>query len=225
MIRYVSAGILIIFLIQELAICSIITVGENESIQTAINGANSGDIVVVNSGTYFETIDLNRSITLQGVGMPVVDGQGRDRIVTLLSGDCSISGFAIMNSSKSSHDTGCVVIESNNNSLRNNIIENCSCGISLLKCSNNTIENNNFSFSKIGVALDECTENNIIKNSFKSINKYSIYTLNSSFNVIDSNSAINCKYGIYLDLSDNNTISKNNLSLGDSDGLNLISSK
>jgi len=42
-------------------------------IQTAINAASSGDTIQVQSGTYYENVNVTKQLTLRGIGMPVVD--------------------------------------------------------------------------------------------------------------------------------------------------------
>ena len=118
MINYVSVCIIVLFLLPELAGSTLITVAQNESIQAVIYGASRGDTLLVNAGTYHESLDLNKSLILQGVGMPLIDGGGKGQVINLSSGDSSLIGFVIKNSSKSSKDNGCVIITSNNNTIK-----------------------------------------------------------------------------------------------------------
>lgn len=46
------------------------------TIQSAIDAANPGETVLVDSGTYAESLSLSKPITLQGAGDVVVDGDG-----------------------------------------------------------------------------------------------------------------------------------------------------
>ena len=43
------------------------------SIQDAINAANSGDTILVQSGTYSENVNVNKKLILRGIGNPVVN--------------------------------------------------------------------------------------------------------------------------------------------------------
>jgi hypothetical protein len=46
-----------------------------DTIQEGINDADDGDTVLVYNGTYTETVDLNKRLTLIGDGMPKIDAQ------------------------------------------------------------------------------------------------------------------------------------------------------
>ena len=53
-------------------------VNPGESIQTAIDNAQSGDTVIVNSGTYFENITITKQIKLEGesASATIINGGG-----------------------------------------------------------------------------------------------------------------------------------------------------
>ncbi len=45
-------------------------------IQNAINNAKDGDTIVVYSDVYYENVVVDKSVTLKGIGHPVVDAGG-----------------------------------------------------------------------------------------------------------------------------------------------------
>ena len=81
--------------------------GGYATIQQAIQGCNDGDVVVVEPGTYLETIDfLGKNITVTStnpddpdiVADTVIDGDGKGSVVTFASGETSdavLTGFTI----------------------------------------------------------------------------------------------------------------------------------
>ena len=50
-------------------------------IQDAINNAKDGDTILVYSGVYYETVVVNKSVTLKGIGHPVVDAGGEENTI------------------------------------------------------------------------------------------------------------------------------------------------
>ncbi len=77
--------------------------GTFATIQGAINGAASGDTVVVAPGTYFELIDfLGKTLVVKGagIGQSIIDGQMLGSIVTIQSGEgqgTTLEGFTLKN--------------------------------------------------------------------------------------------------------------------------------
>ncbi|MBT3221616.1 MAG: hypothetical protein HN348_21250, partial [Proteobacteria bacterium] len=77
------------------------------SIQDAIEAATDGDVICVESGTYFENIDFQgAAVTLMGDGplSAIIDGGGLDSVVTFNSGEgasSQLEGFTLTNGSAS----------------------------------------------------------------------------------------------------------------------------
>ena len=78
--------------------------GQFPSISSAIAAAQDGDLVLVQPGTYFETIDFGgKDIVILGVSGPevtILDAQGSDTVVRFESGETSsakLEGFTVRN--------------------------------------------------------------------------------------------------------------------------------
>ena len=69
--RIAAAYVLIAILGSAYA--ATVSVYPGSSIQAAIYTAKSGDIIEVHSGVYYEHVNVNRRITLRGIGMPILD--------------------------------------------------------------------------------------------------------------------------------------------------------
>ena len=74
-----------------------ITVNPSESIQAAINDATSGDTILVLAGTYHESLEVNKSISLIGEGrdQTFIDGQNIQFIINITADNVTIEGFTI----------------------------------------------------------------------------------------------------------------------------------
>jgi hypothetical protein len=81
-----------------------INTGENfSSIQAAIddNDTEDGHTITVYSGVYYENVVVNKSVTLIGIGHPVVDACGEGSAITLSADGITLVGFTATNSESS----------------------------------------------------------------------------------------------------------------------------
>jgi len=140
--------------------------GEFSSIQEAVEWASAGDIIFVESGTYFETVVLSKKIILTGVdsggGLPVIDVSQRGNGVDIRVDGCSVERFVIRNGSLF---TG-IRVASSDTLLRRNIVRGFSQGILLASSQRSMVSGNNISDSgRAGIALESSNSNDIEYNS------------------------------------------------------------
>jgi parallel beta-helix repeat protein len=171
----------------------IIHVGSGQTyttIQSAINNANESDNIYIHSGTYSETIIVNKTLTISGEdsSSTIISGSG-DHTIKIISNNVSISGLKIQNSMGSHY---CIFIDS---------ISNC-------EISNNYIKNGGH-----GIYLKGSTSNNLIDNIIEN-NNVGIYLSNSDINTIKNNEIKNNNAnGIFINSqSTSNTIYQNDFS-------------
>ena len=122
--------IIILILILGFANAAKITVGPKDAnysvIQQAVDNASTGDIVEVQSGVYRENVYVFNTIKLLGVdtgkGLPVVNANRSGSAITVLSNDTTVSGFNLTGSGHCGCGNAGVMVESYNNTVRNNVI-------------------------------------------------------------------------------------------------------
>ena len=190
-------------------------VSQNESIQEKIDMASPGDTILVEDGRdpYRENVDVNKPLTLRGVGLPVVDGGRNGSSITLSADGIVVEGFVATNYSRgrSPEEAAGVKIYSNNNKIRNITIYNddAGTGIVLNGSMNNSVEANNVSHNRFGILILR-GQGNYIQGNNATNNGLGIKLQDSGNNTIEGNNAsFNADYGISLERSQYNTLRKN----------------
>jgi parallel beta-helix repeat protein len=169
--------------------------GDYTSIQEAINHATQDDTINVYSGTYNETIAVDKPLVLEGIdeeygngddsGNPVIDAWNVGTVVEIQANAVTITGFTIQNG------------------------KNGSAGISITGYTSNIVDENRIVDNDFGIYLAFSSNNDIGKNEING-NKYGIYLEGSSNNTIYSNKILgNNNYGIYKEDSFTNFICHN----------------
>lgn len=169
------------------------------TIQQAINAAQNGSTILVSSGTYYEHLTVNKTVTLLGASKEdtIVDGSNSSDVVIITGDNVFFNGFTVRNSSK--FTSGIVLTHSEGSIVTGNIVtHNGWDGIRLDKSGNNTVSNNIVS-STIGLTVG------LISGS--GITLYLSRNNTLSDNVI-TNSLV---AGVDLDMSDSNLIMRNTL--------------
>lgn len=115
------------------------------SIQQAINAANNGDTVWVESGLYHEkNIIIDKPLKLVGNNYPVLDGEHQYEIISVKAGNVTVKGFKLVHSGVSSMEdiAGIKIYNSRDVIISDNILEDTFFGIYTQSGINCTIENN-----------------------------------------------------------------------------------
>ncbi|MCK4482758.1 right-handed parallel beta-helix repeat-containing protein, partial [Candidatus Bathyarchaeota archaeon] len=182
------------------------------SIQEAINNANPGDTLYISSGTYYENVAINKSLSLFGENAEntTIDGSGTTHAVHITARNVVIAGFTAQNAGDSNAIN---VWHSNNIVVSNNRILSSRQGVQLVHSYNVSVANNSASNNQwAGIHLYHSFSNRIL-NNYVTENLLDGITLHSSHdnlvadNVVSNNSPQN---GICIwDSSFNNAVISN----------------
>ncbi len=194
---------------------------EYKSIKNAIENATSGDTVFIYNGIYYEYLTINKSINLIGENKEKTIIQHNiskydNYLIKITADNVKISGFkikgSIYNTAENNpilplpNDYSGIIIESDNNEIKNNnIYDNLGYGL-ILNNSENTILSNN-TITKCytsGIYLKNSSKNIISNNNITNNNIGITFFLNSIDNILYHNNFINNTY--YHILSEDNNI-------------------
>jgi len=141
-----------------------LNVGPGQTIQAAIDAANSGDTIIVAAGTYYENLVINKDITLIGAGSSssVIDGSGIERCVEIGTVNVYITGFKITGGSTSIYGGGIYnrgTLTISNSTISDNTVSSWGGGIfstDTLNISNSIISGNTAAYGG-GIFSDRST--------------------------------------------------------------------
>jgi parallel beta-helix repeat protein len=199
---------------------TIVVPDDYPTIQYAINSANSGDTVYVKEGTYSGTIQISKSITLQGAsGKTVINDWLIDGKAAILitNNNVTVKGITIDNPSSNTmwnEKRGIHLLGVSNCIIIDNFITNCDYGegIWLYQSSNNLIKDNTVENGADGISLGLSTNNNVINNTLRgNSNGISLYN-EADNNTLSGNYLHHNSIGIKLDESSGNEFSANEIS-------------
>lgn len=191
------------------------------SIQSAINAANPGQIIEVQSGTFHERINVTKPLTLKGVGKPIIDAGGIGSAITLSASGSTLMGFTATGSGTGAGDAGIRVLSDGNIIKDNTAIKNNNYGIVLYHVDKNTAFFNTVIGNKKGGILLVHSDNNLVWGNNLSANWNGIYIETSRSNTIKSNNLTRNRMGINIS---NNNISESISSQGRGVSIKYVSS-
>jgi parallel beta-helix repeat protein len=123
------------------------------AIQSALDNSSMGDVIKVESGTYYENIIVKTSVSLlgrdTGKGLPVIDANRQGSAITLYSDRVLLQGFNLTNSGHCGCGNSGIKIESNNNTIAENNIYKNKYGIHISRGTGNKIFGNDLDENEI----------------------------------------------------------------------------
>ena len=219
--RFVLTFVLLLVLCSVLASFPEINVAQAEpktivvpddypTIGAAIGNASEGDTIFVKKGTYYERLQVNKSLSLVGEDREttIIDGGKFKNTVTITRDHVSVSGFMIQNSGEYTKDAGIYLLGADYCNISGNRVTTSSFGIQLTYSSNNII-----------------IRNIIDKNRYAGIDLSGVPGgEGSNYNRIQGNEVVNNGCGIEISFGQNNTLYENNIAKNDRREINFYNS-
>jgi nitrous oxidase accessory protein len=190
---------------------------DHPTILSALETAESGDIIRVRAGVYQGNLVLHRAVTLIGEGRPVIRGAGEGSVVTVSAPGCVLRGFRIEHSGASliDEDSG-ILLRSANNRLIDNELNDVLFGIYFYRAHDNLVRSNVVrGRTEIGVGERGAglhlwdSHRNTIEGNAVSGTRDGMYIQNASHSVIRHNRVSNVRYGLHYMNSDDNIFEDN----------------
>ncbi len=114
-------------------------------LQAAIEAAHNGDTLVLSSGVYYGSINIDRSLSLLGNTKSIIDGEGSGHVITVSAPDALVSRMRIEHSGSNLviEDSGVFITDAGDRArIEDNYFENNLFGINLKGPDSAIIKNN-----------------------------------------------------------------------------------
>lgn len=191
--------------------------GPIRSIAEAITQAAPGDIIRVAPGVYQGNLTLRRQVVLEGMGKPVIRGDGNGSVITVLANGCAIRGFVVEHSGAMlvDEDSG-ILLRSNGNTIAHNELRDVLFGVYFFHANGNTVADNELrgrAWLEVGergsgIHIWNSSGNSILRNVI-SYMRDGMYLQNAYQSVISGNRVSRLRYGLHYMFSDDNRFEDN----------------
>lgn len=209
-VSFLANDLLLSMSVSLLPVYNVSTGFHYATIQEAIN-ANStldGHTILVDTGLYYESVVVNKSLSLVGKNKfdTVIDGMKVDSVIHIESDNVNVTGFTVRNGEFS----GIHILNSRGSNISFNVLSDNYNGIYLKNSSNNIVKGNEISNNEgYGLHFIDSWHHIIDENNI-SANGNGVHLVNSNNSYIFSNKILsNALNGIFLSDSYQNNITNN----------------
>ena len=189
------------------------------SVKEAVLQAEKGDTIIVKKGIYLENdIVINKTLTIIGEDLPVIDAESKSKLFTIRADSVTIKGLHIKNISPSyTEDLSAIRIKKQKYFvIEDNVLENIFFGIYVEGCKGGLIQNNTVTAE----AVDEFNSGNAIhmwhSKNVKILNNHvegardGIYLEFVDSTLVKGNTSMhNVRYGLHFMFSNDNEYRNN----------------
>lgn len=181
--------------------------GAPYSLQDAIDGALTGETILISSGEHQGDVVIDKPITLTVIddGSVLLIGHGDSAVISILSHDVNITGLRI---SSDVNATGIHFMSVQGCNISSNILYGMGTGIFLNGSDDNILHGNRVNDTVQGVVLSD-SENNTVQYNVLTGNGEGVSVTNSSFNTLRWNEILDNGVGMQFDGSQANLIHGN----------------
>jgi len=186
-------------------------------VQQAVDSAQPGDTVRIEPGTYVGNVLLDHRLTLEGVGLAVLRGDGRASVITVRAAGCTIRSLVIEHSGEmlAEEDSG-VLLHSSGNRIEHNELRDVLFGIYLYQSDNNVLLNNairgrawlGMGERGGGIHIWNSTGNTIAGNEITEA-RDGMYLQNAYHTLVTHNRVHDLRYGLHYMSSNDNRFEDN----------------
>lgn len=189
-----------------------------QTIQAALDAAPAGAVIDVKSGTYTGHLTITKPVTLIGIRMPVLDGQGSGNVVTIAASNVMIRGFNVIDSGTDldSSPAGILISNVHNVRIQDCRLRNVEFGIYLEQSQKCEITHNVISGNQSlpvedrgdGIRFWHSEDNLVTDNQIESVRDGMLFEF-TSHNEVVGNTLENLRYGLHYMYSDDNDFRDN----------------
>jgi nitrous oxidase accessory protein len=186
-------------------------------LQAMIDAAPAGSTLTVPAGVYPGGVLIDKPLTIEGVGWPVIDGQRTGNVVKVTAEGVTLRGLVIQGSGREvSDEPSGILVRASGSRIEGNRVRDVLYGITLHESDNHVVRGNTvesireFLPERRGHALYlYYTKNNVLEDNVISHAKDGIYINFSDHNDIFRNSVTELRYGIHFMYANNARIVDN----------------
>lgn len=177
------------------------------TLRAALTAAVAGDTITVEPGIYAEgNLVIDKSITLNGIGHPVLDGAEKHEILTITASNVVVRGLEIRRSGHGSLEdpAGIKVREASQVTIEHNRFDRCHFAVFLSNAKDSIVRHNTISSvlgnendTANGIHLWSCKNITVTDNTIRG-HRDGIYLEFASGSVIERNVVEDClRYGLH----------------------------